>query len=217
MPIINFYVDDGYQRKQVSYDSSIIVKDFILDYLKKYNNRVTLSTNELIFRIGSKILNTPRFLDKKLEDILSEGAKVHFLRKQVIHDSGAIRHFDGSKYITKEFEPGYNNLPHRRVCNGLNIQSECCGDIIYVQIGYVEKWNINEQRHEKVICPCCKGIVKPICYWLKDCNYIIDYHCNIDGDDEIGSFKGKAKESGRFKIFSPNEYFFKLIFTVTKC
>ena len=36
-----------------------------------------------------------------------------------------IGHNNASKYLIKEYEPGYGNLSFRKTCKGLNIQSKC--------------------------------------------------------------------------------------------
>ena len=70
MSIINFKVDDQGKAISVSYDASITIKDFILDYLAKNSNYVSLDPNVYIFKVGGKILNSQRYLDKLLKDVI---------------------------------------------------------------------------------------------------------------------------------------------------
>ena len=75
-------VDDG-KTKSVSYDGEITIESFIRDYLQKYTNLVSLS--DYTFSFGSKVLNMPRFLNKKLKDMIQAGSSVTLVRKNDLH------------------------------------------------------------------------------------------------------------------------------------
>ena len=227
MPIISFSVDDNGKINNVSYDSSIKIRHFLTDYLTKYSNKVTLDTSEYTFKIGAKILNSARFLDKDLGDLIGNGEVIKLIRKNEINFSGGgITTVDVSKNITKEGEPASSGPSYRIGCRGLNIQSRCKNsnceaydDIIYIRIGYVNDWNLCTHLRDKVLCPSCKKMVIPLNYYFKDCHYKIDFLKEENGTYEPGSVDGYASED-KYKWFddkeSGNAKFVEMIFTVTK-
>ena len=88
--MIKFTVVDDGNENVVEYNSSMTCKEFMLDYLRKFTNNVTLDINVYNFHIRSKILNIPRFLEKKLSDVISSGAKVTLTRKKSCCYSGGL-------------------------------------------------------------------------------------------------------------------------------
>ena len=84
-------VDDG-KTKSLSYDGTITIEAFIRDYLSKNTNLVSLSTSDYTFSFGSKILNTPRFLSKKLNEIIQTGSSLTLVRKHDLHYSNTIKY-----------------------------------------------------------------------------------------------------------------------------
>ena len=94
MSIINFKVNDQGKVISVSYDASITIKDFIRDYLAKNSNYVSLDPNVNIFKAGGKILNSQRYLDKLLKDVIQTDSIVYFTRKQDMHYSSGIETVD---------------------------------------------------------------------------------------------------------------------------
>ena len=227
MPIISFNVEDEGEMHNVSYDSSIKIKDFLTDYLTKNSLYVTLDISKYAFKIGSKILNLPRFLEKYLGDVIQNGQVIRLIRKHDIHYSGGgITTVDVSKNITKEGEPASSGPSYRVGCRGLNIQSRCKNsnceaydDIIYIQIGYVNDWNLCAHLRDKVLCPSCKKMVIPLNYYFRDCNYKIDFLKEENGTYEPGSVDGYASED-KYKWFddkeSGNAKFVEMIFNVKK-
>ena len=142
MSVLSFYVNNEGKIENVSYDPALTIKEFILDFLNKTQNHRELFT----FKLGCKILNSDRFLDKKIGDCIPPNGTVKFVRKLEIH--GCHITFEpskASKYIAKEYQPGYKNLSYTKVNSGLNIQIKCdngnClanNTIIYVPLDYVE-------------------------------------------------------------------------------
>ena len=113
MPIISFYVDDNEEKHNVSYDSSIKIRNFFSDYLTNNSNYVTLDTSVYIFQIGAKILNSKRFLEKYLGVLIQNVQFIRLVRKQEIHYSGGITTVDVSKNIAKEGEPASSGPSYR--------------------------------------------------------------------------------------------------------
>lgn len=226
MPIIHFSVEGANgDITPVSYDSSMIIRDFLLDYLKKYTDYVSLDTKIYVFRVGIKILNSNKFINGKIGELIREGSIVTFQRKQDVHYSGGFMTIDVSKNQTKEIEPGYTQLSYRQTCYGLNIQSKCknrnCeayNDIIYIPIGYVENWSLSGHFKDQVLCPSCKKMVKAINYYFIDCYYKIEY-IKEDNEEIINKTIDGYASHDKFKTFdeaSGNANFVDLIFTVTK-
>ena len=226
MSIINFKVNDQGKVISVSYDASITIKDFIRDYLAKNSNYVSLDPNVNIFKAGGKILNSQRYLDKLLKDVIQTDSIVYFTRKQDMHYSSGIETVDISKNKTKEVSPAKNVPSYRYANKGLNIRATCknnnCiayNDVVYIQIGYVQNWNLFEHLEDKVLCPSCKEMVNPENYYFKKCFYKIDYIKNCDGKMKSGSISGSAS-SDNYKTFDEEEsgkaIFAKLVFNVTR-
>ena len=227
MSIINFKVCGKYENKQnnVSYDASITIRDFILDYLAKNCDNVSLDTNKFVFKIGLKVLNSR--LDVKLGDVIPKDSTVTVYREKEIHYSGGgIETVDVSKNRTKEVSPGKGGPSYRYASNGLNIRATCksgsCvayNEVVYIQIGYVQNWKLFDHLEDKVLCPSCKEMVKPENYYFKKCFYKIDFIKDSDGKMEKGSISGSAS-SDNFKTFDEGEsgkaIFAKLVFNVTK-
>ena len=226
MSIINFKVNDQGKVISVSYDASITIKDFIRDYLAKNSNYVSLDPNVYIFKAGGKILNSQRYLDKLLKDVIQTDSIVIFNRKKDIAYSGGIETVDISKNKTKEVSPGKSGLSYRCASKGLNIRATCknnnCiayNDVVYIQIGYVQNWNLFDHLEDKVVCPSCKEMVNPENYYFNKCFYKIDYIQNSDGKMKRGSISGSAS-SDNYKTFDEEEsgkaIFAKLVFNVTR-
>ena len=145
------------------------------------------------------------------------------------YSGGYFLTVDVSKNKTKEYEPGIDGPNYRIARFGLNIESKCknenCvayNDVICVQIGYVQNWNLlehMEEKVEKVLCPRCGNMIRPNNYHFLDCFYKIDFIKDEDGKFEKGSVIGKAS-SNKFKTFDKVEsgkaFFVKLVFNVTQ-
>ena len=225
MSIINFNVFDNYKNINVSYDASITIRDFILDYLAKNWDNVSLDTNEFVFKIGAKVLNSR--LNVKLGDVIRKDSTVTVHRKKNLsYSGGGIETVDVSKNRTKEVSPGKGGPSYRYASNGLNIRATCknssCiayNEVVYIQIGYVQNWKLFDHLEDKVLCPSCKEMVKPENYYFKKCFYKIDFIKDSDGKMEKGSISGSAS-SDNFKTFDEGEsgkaIFAKLVFNVTE-
>lgn len=87
MTILSFRVDDQGDTRNVSYDDGMLVKDFISAFLKSNNIYNTSNPNIYTFKVGSKVLNTPRYMNTKLKDIIKSGGLVKLFRKEGIHYS----------------------------------------------------------------------------------------------------------------------------------
>jgi len=217
MTIINFKINDNGKIISVSYDSTIVIRNFILDFLHNNSLIETLDRKVYEFKCNGRTLNSNRFLDKKLEECIPPDITVDFVRTKDICYAGGI---------TKECKCADSGPSYREGCNGLNIRSICknsnCrayNDTIYVKIGYVENWNLSEHIENQVLCPCCGGLVKPKNYYFYECNYQIDYVKKKGEEYYRDSIKGIAKDE-KYTYFDEKEsemqFFVKLVFHVTK-
>ena len=227
MSIINFKVDDQGKAISVSYDASITIKDFILDYLAKHCKNEPQDPNQYSFLFNGKPLNNPRFrfLDKQLKDVIKTDSIVKLKRPYRL-DGAGIETVDISKNKTKEVSPAKSAPSYRYASGGLNIRATCkndnCiayNDVVYIKIGYVQNWNLFDHLEDKVVCPSCKEMVNPENYYFKKCFYKIDYIKNCDGKMKRDSISGSAS-SDNYKTFDEEEsgkaIFAKLVFNVTR-
>ena len=227
MSIINFKVDDVGKVISVSYDASITIKDFILDYLAKHCKNEPQDPNQYSFLFNGKPLNNPRFrfLDKQLKDVIKTDSIVKLRRPYRLEGAG-IETVDISKNKTKEVSPAKSAPSYRYASGGLNIRATCkndnCiayNDVVYIKIGYVQNWNLFDHLEDKVVCPSCKEMVNPENYYFKKCFYKIDYIKNCDGKMKRDSISGSAS-SDNYKTFDEEEsgkaIFAKLVFNVTR-
>jgi len=226
MSKIIFYVEDEGRNILVSYDSSITIKDFILDYTRKHTNLETTDPKIYSFTTGTKILNSKKFIDRQLGDLIQENSHVRFIRKQSLYYGPGLLTVDVSKNITKEYEPAKSGPSYQTGGDGLTIQSTCKNEnciaynkTIFIPIGFVQNWNLFEHLEENVLCPSCKEMVNPKNYWFKNCFYRIDYIKNINEKMERGSIRGDAS-SDMFKTFDQEEsgeaLFVKLVFHIDR-
>lgn len=87
MTVISFRVDDSGTTTNVNYDENMLVKDFISAFLNSNNIYNTANPNIYTFKVGSKVLNTPRYMNIKLTDVIKSGGLVKMFRKEGIHYS----------------------------------------------------------------------------------------------------------------------------------
>ena len=85
MPLINFKVNDEGKIIDVSYDGSITSRDFILDFTSKYGPISSTDTKLYTFKYQGKRLNSSRFLDKKLQELIMNDSTVTFIKEYELH------------------------------------------------------------------------------------------------------------------------------------
>ena len=88
MSEIKFKVKDSGKIFEVCYDSSITIRDFILDFTKKHAIYSSTDPKIYTFKLNAKILNSPKFLEKKLKDVIFKENVVYFVRKLSMSYSG---------------------------------------------------------------------------------------------------------------------------------
>ena len=225
MSIINFKVNENGKITNVAYNSSISVKQFILDFTSKNTDYISIDPQIYIFSIGSKLLNSKKFINTKIGLLIKENDVVDLSIKYNKEYGGELTTVDISKNKTKEFEQSENTPWYNIGGDGLNILSKCrnkeCiayNDEICINIGYVQNWD-TFTNSDKIKCPCCGYKVKPLNFAFKHCSYLIQYNIKINGDYEGRTNKGTTI-SDKFVIFdikeSGNADYYKLVFNIEK-
>ena len=228
MPKIFFKVHIKDEIKDVYYDSSITIEEFLKDFSAK--NNITYKSNEYKIACGSKLLNSDQNLGKKLGALIKNNSiiKIESTGNIIGGTIGfGMETIDVSNNKTKEYGVAYSNKKHQVAGCGLSIKSECknerCdvyNDVVYVTIGYVEKWNLVSNHEEQVICPICKEPVIPINFYFRACNYTIDYtKVTKEKQSKRGSVSGHA-DNNKYIAFDEDKsgtaFFTRLVFTVTR-
>ena len=144
-----------------------------------------------------------------------------FINKPAI-SGGGLMTVDVSKNKTKILQFKNTGKKYRYVCHGLNIKSECknklCeayNDVVYIQIGYVVRWNLLDNLKEKVRCPSCKERVKPLNFGFWLCRYEIEYEKETENGYEENTIKGEA--GNEYKTFANEDdkaEFTRLVFNI---
>ena len=70
MAILSFRVDDSGDTTNVSYDENMLVKEFISEFLRSKKIYDTSNADIYTFKVGAKVLNTPRYMNSKITDII---------------------------------------------------------------------------------------------------------------------------------------------------
>ena len=93
MTIINFIVYDDVKSEAnaVSYNGNLKMKDFMTNYVKKFTDLETLDTKIYIFKSGTKILNSKKYLDEQIGTHIQDGARILFVRKMGLRYSNNIK------------------------------------------------------------------------------------------------------------------------------
>jgi hypothetical protein len=210
MSTITFTVNDNDRDHIVEYNSSITCKEFILDYLKKFTDLVSLDTTVYTFKMGMKVLNSQKWLEKKLSDVIESGSTVRFIRKQGLHYSGGIDMADISN--EKGLVRGnYNNQAPdwRTVTNGLNVRGKCqninCrayGESVDCKIGFGIFDLVRDC--DQVRCPMCKEEIDPMTCIFAECQYKIEGKKKSNGKTDYVKTSWKKVEKD-FEYYDPEK------------
>ena len=228
MANIDFIVfdDEAGETINVSYDKNITLEAFMKDFLSKHTDYVTLDTNVYTFKLGLKVLNSPKWIHRQLGDIIPPGGKVTLIRKRDVHYSGPITFTDVSKnnILNRGFSPDAPD--YRTIHKGINIYGICKTEkCIACQQKVISNYIKDkiDMTNEKFnfTCPMCKGIIQPKTVGFYLCQYHI-YGQKIEGDRLVKFDNGyfEAKDPDHSNYFDEAENgettFIQLIFEVTK-
>ena len=110
MSYIRFKVNDEGKIRYVEYNGEISCEEFMLDFTKKYTDKVTTNPNVYIFKAGIKILNSQKYMYNKLKDMIINGYEVRFYRKKELdYCLCAFTINDNGIQITAEYGKDYDN------------------------------------------------------------------------------------------------------------
>ena len=81
--MINFLVYDTVKdvKNKVTYNGDVTIETFVKKYLKTYTNNESLYRERGVFRIGTKILNSNKYLSKKLNECIKDDSEIHLIVK----------------------------------------------------------------------------------------------------------------------------------------
>ena len=144
-----------------------------------------------------------------------------FINKPAI-SGGGLMTVDVSKNKTKIVPFGNSGKKYHIVTPVLNIKSRCknssCeayNNAIYIQIGYLVRWNLLDNLKEKVRCPSCKARVKPLNFGFWLCLYEIEYEKETEKGYDENTVKGEAGDE--YKTFANEDdkvEFTRLVFNI---
>ena len=82
--MINFMVYDECQNMttKCSFDGDATIEAFLKIYVKEHTDYESLDTKIYVFKNGLKVLNSNKFLSKKIKDYIRDGSRINFLRKK---------------------------------------------------------------------------------------------------------------------------------------
>jgi len=212
----------------ITIDSTSLIKELLLEIFKnegKQDDANKFLDPELYtIQVSRKLL--------KNEDLNKTVKEMRFRNndKIVINSCGNITGgFEGFKIVdiskNKVKYLGFaESAPrYRYVIDGLNIQSICKNSaceaneqVIYIQIGFVDEWNLF-QNFKVIKCPICGIKAVPKNFGFLRCKYIIKY-TKIENDEYIEGKVENEATGDRFQLFDEDESgtaeFMSLIFTV---
>ena len=176
MAPIHFKINDNGKIINVSYDEDIIAEVFMLDFVKMHSGISSIDHDVFVFKIGCKILNSPRFRKVKIKEIIQNGQMIYFVRKRNI--SYGPHPLDFTEKTKKKVGKTKNEPDYEITHKGINIYGICksqkcdaCQKIVISEYDqehlefYFELFNI--------ICPLCKGIIEPKAIGFYMCLYRI--------------------------------------------
>ena len=65
-----------------------IIKDVLKEFLVRNGYSEDLDPRTYVFKSAGKILNSPQFIDRRVNDLLRPGAIIHFVNKKDLKYSG---------------------------------------------------------------------------------------------------------------------------------
>ena len=84
---IRFFIGAG-KEDTMFVEPNSIIKDVLKEFLKRNNYYGDCSSELYIFRHGPRILNSTKFIDRKINDLLRPGVTIYFLNKIGLKYSG---------------------------------------------------------------------------------------------------------------------------------
>ena len=76
------FIDSSAGTLRVSVHSNSSIRDALLEYLE-INGNASLDLGDIVFRVRGKIINHPKFLNKKVNELMHEGDKIIVMERYV--------------------------------------------------------------------------------------------------------------------------------------
>ena len=86
--MIDLRFDDGCKIIKLTVDSDSKIRDVLLQFLERIDAPLNLDLENVYFRCRGKILNSPRFREKNVEEILPSGSLIIYRKQKPMTYSG---------------------------------------------------------------------------------------------------------------------------------
>ena len=71
---------DDLKRKLYVFNISVTIESMLKTFLKEFNSKIPLDQKYIIFTYNSKILNSEKYLHKKVSDVFENGNRDNFIK-----------------------------------------------------------------------------------------------------------------------------------------
>ena len=178
---IGFLVTYEDKKWDVSYDENIILKNFMLDFIKKLSLLERLDTGYCIFKLGDMLINTQEFMNKKLKEVIEEDDMISIFLTTEINEGGGVPLVltDVSNNKVMKIDCDYAlTLQLDRIHIGINIfgicKNEKCVNYKKKTISNFQKDSIDMIKEKPNIkCERCNEIIIPKTLGFYQCKYHI--------------------------------------------
>ena len=104
--MIDLRFDDCGKIIELTVDSDSKIKDVLLQFLERIDAPLNLDRVNVSFRFGSKFLNSPKFIEKKVKELLPSGSLINYIKKKNLTYSGGehICPYGCGRYIPDEYK-----------------------------------------------------------------------------------------------------------------
>ena len=181
MANIGFVVICGNRKWRVSYDKNIILKNFMLDFIKKHIHFERLEPEYCIFKLGDTMINTQEFMNKKLKEVIKPRDMISFCLPTLNKCGGGVPLVltDVSNNKVMKLDCDYAlTLQLDRIHMGINIfgicKNEKCVNYNKKTISNFRKDSIDMIKEKPNIkCERCNEIIIPKTLGFYMCKYHI--------------------------------------------
>lgn len=207
---ISFHFDDS--PVEMNFPKTITVEDALIQFLKKTNSLITLSTDKIVFFYKNRILNCSDNLKKSLFQVfaINRDITVRVVDTGLICGGGPVDFCDVSKKKHEGHKLTSDGPTYRITGKGINIYGLCKGNPckaydkeVIVPINKKTFDLINEKYDLK--CPLCSNIIIPKTVGFRNCEYKISGKKYQNDNVEKFSFIDRADNSGEIKYYNPND------------
>ena len=105
--MIDLRFDDCGKIIELTVDSDSKIRDVLLQFLERIDAPLDLDHSNISFRYRAKVLNSKRFIEKKVKDILPSGSVINYINKTNLVYSPGLQHicpYGCGRYIPDEYK-----------------------------------------------------------------------------------------------------------------